>query len=1015
MKSIKPARFRKVWLIFSLFFISLIASLNTSCKSGQQASYSAKHESITTYPFYDPDPIPVFARSSLWGSGSRIYPYYVFNGFSQESRQQDWTVIRLKNKYLEVAILPEVGGKVWGARDLKTGKDFLYTNRVLKFREIALRGPWTSGGIEFNFGVIGHAPSTATPVDYYLQKKADGSLACTVGNYDWPSRTRWQVTVILPPDRAYFETAARWTNPGPYRQSYYAWMCPAVPAAPDLKYIFPGRYHIGHDYSSPLETWPIDGQGRDLSWYRNNNFGSSKSYFVVGAYDHFYGGHYRSSDFGFGHQAFYSDMPGKKIWIWDLSRAGEIWVDLLTDSDGQYSEPQSGRLLNQSDHGTFYPAVSDSWKEIWFAYSGIGPLAGATPAAALSLNTGEDSLELGLYALEEIRDTLVVKEEGREIFRGQIKLKPAQKIILGLKDVSDPANLVISLGQKTIHQAARERDLHRPLRFHNPSGDSAEALYLAGQALENERNYTSALEKYLDVIKKEPGHLPALNRLAELYLRRGEYQVAHYYARRALEISMYDPEANYVYGLIARKLNHLSDAKETLGWAARSPALTVPAYLQLAEIALAGQDYLQAEEFARRASDRDRNNPLPYELLASALRLQGKEKEARNVCRRLLELEPLNHLARYELYLLKPGPGKLHDFQTMIRNEFPAETYLELTLYYWRTNQPRQAAELLSLAPENPEVLAWLAFLHRDNDPNKSLSWLDRAAKASPYLVFPFREESIPVLEWAASRKPDCWKFRYYLGLIYWHKGRYPEARKMFASLDEADYYPVFIARAYLNPEDREGARRDLQTARVLAPEAWRTWHHLINYELTGGDNQTALEQSLQALEKFPDNIYIQSSTVKALLACGRYEQASALLDRMRVLPYEGASEVHALFERTHLHLALNLMMEKNWTAALAEIARSREYPESLGTGRPYDPDQRLQDFLEALCLEKLGRPVEARTKYQDIMNYSQKFPAGPYAYFYRLTLQRLGQKSPSPLPWQEGPGEFMEKIKKLL
>ncbi len=36
----------------------------------------------------------------------------------------------------------------------------------MKFRNISLRGPWTSGGIEFNFGVIGHTPATATPVDY---------------------------------------------------------------------------------------------------------------------------------------------------------------------------------------------------------------------------------------------------------------------------------------------------------------------------------------------------------------------------------------------------------------------------------------------------------------------------------------------------------------------------------------------------------------------------------------------------------------------------------------------------------------------------------------------------------------------------------------------------------------------------------------------------------------------------------------------------------------------------------
>lgn len=1011
MKTNKLSGIRTVCFIFFI----LISFLLIGCGSGRQASLSVEKETITTYPFYDPDPIPVFARSSIWGSGSRIYPYFVFNGFSRDSRPQEWTVVRLKNKYLEVSILPEVGGKVWGTLDRQTGKDFLYTNRVLKFREIALRGPWTSGGIEFNFGIIGHAPSTAAPVDYYVEEKPDGSLVCTVGNYDWPSRTRWQVAVSLPGDRAYFETSARWTNPGPYRQSYYAWMCAAAPASSDLQYIFPGKYQIGHDYSSPLEPWPIDNQGRDLSWYRNNDFGGSKSYFVVGTYSHFYGGYYHDSDFGFGHQANYLDMPGKKIWIWELSRAGEIWVDLLTDADGQYTEPQAGRLLNQSDHGAFFPAVSDTWKEIWFPYSGIGPLAGASPAAAISLKPEEDSLELGLYALEEIRETLTVKEDGREIFRGPVNLRPAQRMKVSLKGVSDHEKLTISLGQKTIHQAAKDKELGRPFNFRNPAGDSVEALYLSGQKLENERDYRRALEKYLEVIKKEPGHLRALNRLAELYLRRGEPGTALDYARRGLEISMYDPEANYLYGLAARQLEYLSDARETLGWAARSPELAVPAYLQLAELALSEKDHLQAEEFARRAEARDQNNPLPYELLASALRLQGKKKEAIDACRRILSFDPLNHLARYELYLLHPSRQNLENFRNMIRNEFPAETYLELALYYRRTGQAEQAAELLTLAPPNPEVLAWQAFICKDTDREKSQDFLNRAAESSPWLVFPFREESIPVFQWAIGEKPESWKFRYFLGLIYWHKGKLAEAGELLAGLDQADYYPVFIARAYLNSDNPNAAYEDFQKARALAPEAWRTWHHLISHELACGYVDRALANSQAALEKFPDNVYLQADAVKALLAGTRYRQAAELLDRMQVLPYEGASEVHQLFVRVHLHLALDLMLGRNWDEALKEIARSREYPETLGTGRPFDPDQRIQDFLEGLCLEKLGRKEEAVKKYRVIIDYSRKFPSGPYAHFYQLALKKSGQTGRLPTAAEKASKEFMDKIIKLL
>ena len=43
-----------------------------------------------------------------------------------------------------------------------------------KFRDVAMRGPWTSGGIETNFGVIGHAPTCSTPVDYLVRENEDG-------------------------------------------------------------------------------------------------------------------------------------------------------------------------------------------------------------------------------------------------------------------------------------------------------------------------------------------------------------------------------------------------------------------------------------------------------------------------------------------------------------------------------------------------------------------------------------------------------------------------------------------------------------------------------------------------------------------------------------------------------------------------------------------------------------------------------------------------------------------------
>ena len=124
-----------------------------------RVSISEEMRELSTYPFSEPNPIPILTQDK------RLYPYHKFVGYSHDSDPQKWKVIEMENEHIKVYVLPEVGGKVWGAIDKSNGEEFIYRNEVMKFRNISLRGPWTSGGIEFNFGVIGHPPATTTPVD----------------------------------------------------------------------------------------------------------------------------------------------------------------------------------------------------------------------------------------------------------------------------------------------------------------------------------------------------------------------------------------------------------------------------------------------------------------------------------------------------------------------------------------------------------------------------------------------------------------------------------------------------------------------------------------------------------------------------------------------------------------------------------------------------------------------------------------------------------------------------------
>ena len=360
-----------------------------------------------------------------------------------------------------------------------------------------------------------------------------------------------------------------------------------------------------------------------------------------------------------------------------------------------------------------------------------------------------------------------------------------------LKGISADDPLEVRLGAKLVYGTAPDADnLERPLHFSTPAGSSAEALFLQARGLERERRLPEALDKYLAAIAEEPLHVRALTRAAELYTRRGEPARGLEFAGRALAVSMYDPEANYVYAVAARRMGRFVDAKETLGWAARSPQFKSVSFVQSAEIAIVEKDYARAIGLARRALEADASNVNALEIKAVAERLDGRLAEARGTLRRLDELDPLDHLGRFESYLLGRKPAGLEACRALVRNELPHETWLEMAAFYERLGLVPDAVEALKAAPPQATVLYTLAYLLRESAPAESAAYLDRASAASPFLVFPFREEEIAVFSWALAARPSDWKPKYYLSLILWGKGRIDEARDLFEMIEGADFAP---------------------------------------------------------------------------------------------------------------------------------------------------------------------------------------------------------------------------------
>jgi hypothetical protein len=590
----------------------------------QTARISEEVRTLQTYPFSEPNPIPILTRDP------RLYPYHSFEGYTATAEAREWKVVRLENDYIEVFVLPEVGGKVWGAVVKETGHEFIYRNEVMKFRNISLRGPWTSGGIEFNFGVIGHTPATATPVDYLLRENPDGSVSCWVGSMDLPSRTHWRVEVRLPADRAYFETNVLWYNPTPLEQPYYNWMTAAAFAQDDLEMSMPGDAYLQHS-GRELE-WPMDDQGRFLPLYRNNTFAGHKSYHVVGELNDFFGGYYHDEDYGFGHWSRYEEMPGQKLWLWALSREGGVWEELLTDTDGQYVEYQAGRLFVQYSPGSdvnpitqaeFDPLSASRWTETWFPLEGIGGLTDASRDGAMHVSAALSSADpraisqpesarqpsrprvsaetgritVSVNAFRDITDTLKVwagEGSGSAPPEGAspVVVMPVSLSALELfettVEIPPGAHFRVQLPALDLdyHSDPSGRQLGRPFRTPQAWTSLTEVdrtVFEAREQLKG-RRHGQARTLFEAALETEPWNRDALLGLADLSLRSGFYEGGLEYANRALQLDAYDGEANFMAGGLYRALGRTADARDAYGWAARSMAFRSAAYVQLAEL-----------------------------------------------------------------------------------------------------------------------------------------------------------------------------------------------------------------------------------------------------------------------------------------------------------------------------------------------------------------------------------------------------------------------------------------------
>lgn len=936
---------------------------------------------LVTYPYSAPRKVVDFGR---------FYPYHRFDGFTAEGRPETWRMVEMENDYVKLWVMPAVGGKVWGAVDKTTGREFIYFNHVVKFRDVAMRGPWTSGGIEMNFGVVGHSPWCSDAVDFKLTEYPDGSVGCTVGSHDLALETDWRVEVLLPPDKACFETRVLWFNGSGWDRPAYQWMNAGIKTAGDLEYFFPGDRYLEHDGS--VRPWPADSLGHRLNRYEENDHGHYKSYHVAGRYTDFWGAYWLRDGFGMGHTADYADKPGKKVWIWGLSDYGMLWEDLLTDSDGQYTEVQAGRLLNQSNaasfrtpfkHAKLAPYTTQTWTEYWYPVRGTEGMLYGSPELVFNIVERDGARWLKLYAVSPLRDTLRLESGGRTILSRGLNMQPAQLDSLRLP-AYDPQDFSVSLDGRTLY-AATAKPLDRPSAL--PDGfdqQSVYGLYLQGREFERQFLLDMAEEKYRRALEKDPYYQPALVALAGIAYERHDLERADSLLRTALAIDTYDGGANYLRGLVQARFGERDNALDALSLASQSAEYGPAACTELGRLAAREGDYARAQHWLVRALECNPRNLTALQLQAVVAHLTDDDAGAEAALLNLLTIDPLNPVAAAERWLRSGDEADRRAFVAGIRGAYGFESYLNVADFYTALGRYAEALRILDTAPAHTKITYWQAWLHHlSGQPEQARAKAAEAYGMNQSLVFAWRKSERELFDWLWEAAPG-WQAAYQLALLEGRAGRTSGALQWLNRRgDEADFFPYYALRAAWDA-DPSRQETDLLHARELAPEhpytALLLARHYQGRQLWS--RAVAVLRGQYALNRTDYSVGMELA--KTLSLSGDYRAAVELMKDIEVLPYEGAQEGRNLWRESHLRLAARLIAAGESKQAGRAVAQARTWPRHLGVGKPYDDlvDERVENFLDLCILRRTQAPRTRPSVSQPetaLASYAARTSRGPF------------------------------------
>lgn len=273
-----------------------------------------------------------------YGARETSYPYTEQNLYEDEKLQK-LPVAVLENEFLLAAFLPGLGGRLWRLYDKKNKKDILYTNDVIRFRNLSIRNAWFSGGVEWNCGIIGHTPFTCSPMYTAQVTGKNGEEVLRFYEFERVRGIYYQMDFWL--NDNILMSCVRIVNPNDEVVPMYWWSNMATPEYKGGRVAVPANsaYNNSDGMGIKKSSIPYDNR-TDVSYPEN----------IPNTIDYFYDIKEDKNKFianvdsdGYGLLQFSGNrLKGRKLFSWGHLEGSAHWQEMLTDKAGWYVEIQAG-------------------------------------------------------------------------------------------------------------------------------------------------------------------------------------------------------------------------------------------------------------------------------------------------------------------------------------------------------------------------------------------------------------------------------------------------------------------------------------------------------------------------------------------------------------------------------------------------------------------------------------------------------------------------------------------------